>query len=60
MSKNIRLEVLVAVSLVADKSSDVNVSTLMPEIKVPSNAVSDTALTRPCGQVAPISKLPTS
>jgi hypothetical protein len=37
------LAALLAVSLVADKSSDANVSKLMPEIKVPSNVVSDSA-----------------
>ena len=44
MSTNVGLTVLVAVSLVTEKSSDANVSELMPEIKVPSNVVSDTAL----------------
>ena len=43
-SKMVGLTALVAVSLVADKSSDANVSKLVPEIKVPSNVVSDTAL----------------
>jgi hypothetical protein len=38
------LKALVPINLVVDKSSDADVSKLMPEIKVPSNVVSDTAL----------------
>ena len=44
LPKNVLLTVVVAVRLVAKKSSDAKVSKLMPEIKVPSNVVSDTAL----------------
>ena len=43
-SPNVRLAARVFVSFVADERSDASVSKLMPEIKVQSNVVADTAL----------------
>jgi hypothetical protein len=42
---NLRLAALIAASLVADRSSDADVSKLMAQIKVPSKVVSDTTPT---------------